>query len=601
MRARRYTPRVPAPGLSRLRRFAPDLRGTSRGTAGHDLLAGLTIAALAVPQSVAYAFVAGVPPEMGLLAAALPCAVGALFGSSPHLVSGPTNPTALVLGLSIVAPAVLVTGHVPIAEVVATGWLVGAMLIGFACVGVGRVSRFLSDSVVIGFATGAGALIALRLVPELAPGLAPSPHPGGFAPSSWPVFADAARALVAAGPRSLGVALGTPLIVLLVRRIDRRLPAPLFAIVAASLGVAALGWSEGEHALSLVGSVRLGAPEFRPPGNVAYGPLVGPAFAIALLVVLQSIASARSVRPAHTAFRLDADRELFGQGAGNLVSAWTGGMVTSGSLTRSAIGRSAGGHSRLAAVTAGFVIALGLPFIGPLISPIPMAALVGLVCLSGIELIQPRALRRASTTRGDALVLVATLGATLWIDLVQALYVGVFLSLTLLVRRSGDLQMVELVQGSGGRFREIPIDDQSGRTPIVVLHVEGDLNFAVAQKLADRLGEIGLHRPRVIVVRIKRVRHLDATVLESLRESVVRLRAGETRVILCGLTDDHIALLAGSELAAALGDEGLVRTGARLFEGFEEALRRARTLAASVPDAEQDELWRREDAPPQTP
>ncbi len=559
---------------------------------GHDLLAGLTIAALAIPQSVAYALVAGIPPEMGLLASALPCALAALFGSSPHLVSGPTNPTALVLGLSIVAPAVLATGYVPIAEVVATGWLVGAMLIGFALMGVGRVSRFLSDSVVIGFATGAGVLIALRLVPALAPEIPPSVHPGGLAPSSWPVFVDAARALVAAGPRALAVAIAAPLVVLLIRRVDRRLPAALFAIAAATVVTALFGWSEGEHAIGLVGSVRLGPPRFELPHHIAYGPLVGPAFAIALLVVLQSVATARSVRPEQSGFRLDADRELFGQGIGNLMSALTGGMVTSGSLTRSAIGRSAGGRSRLAAVTAGGVIALGLPFMGPLIRPIPMAALVGLVCLSGFELIQPRALRRASTTRGDALVLIATLAATLWIDLVQALYVGVFLSLTLLVRRSGDLQMVELVQGTGGRFREISIDESTGRTPIVVLHVEGDLNFAVAQKLADRLAEIGRHSPRVIVLRMKRVSHLDATVLEALRAAVVRLHAKETRFILCGLTDDHVNLLAGSELAGVLGDEGLVRTGARLFEGFEEALRRAREFAAS---ATESEPWRRED------
>lgn len=564
---------------------------------GHDLLAGVTIAAVAIPQAVAYAFVAGIPPEMGLLAAALPCAVAALFGSSPHLVSGPTNPTALVLGLSIVAPAVALAGRVPIEAVLATGLLVGVMLIGFALLGVGRVSRFLSDSVVIGFATGAGLLIALRLIPELAPDLAPSPHPGGFAPSSWPVFADALRALGHAGPRAIGLAIGTPLAVLLLRRIDRRLPAPLIAIAGATGLALALGWNEGARPLARVGTVVLGVPALQLPGDVAYGPLIGPAFAIALLVVLQSIAAARSVRPIHGPFRLDADRELFSQGASNLVSALTGGMVTSGSLTRSAIGRSAGGQSRLAALAAGCLIALGLPFMGPLISPIPMAALVGLVCLSGIELIQPRALRRAATTRGDALVLVATLTATLWIDLVQALYVGVFLSLTLLIRRSGDLQMVELVQGVGGRFREIPIDAASGATPIVVLHVEGDLNFAVAQKLVDRLADIGRHRPRVILLRMKRVSHLDATVLEALRDSVTRLRARGTRFILCGLTGDHVALLEDTELAAALGEEGLVPTGARLFEGFEEALRRARAFGGEGPDAE---LWRQEDAPPRT-
>jgi SulP family sulfate permease len=584
---------VRVPGPETLARFAPHLRGTDRSMLGHDLLAGLTIAAVSIPQAIAYALVAGLTPEMGLVAAAWPCAIAALLGSSPHLVTGPTNPTALVLGLSVVAPAVARTGEVPIDSVLATGLLAGAMLVGFGLVGVGRTSRFLSDSVIIGFATGAGVLIALRLVPELAPGLAPSAPPGGLLPRSWPVFIDAARALVAAGPRAIVIAVGAPAVALAIGRVDRRLPAALIALAAATGIVEWLGWSQGPHALARVGAVALDAAAPGIPWSADYGALAGPAFTIALLVTMQSIAAARSVPPAGPPFRLDVDRELLGQGAGNFSSALLGGMVTSGSLTRSAIARSAGGRSRLAAVTAGAVVALGLPVLGRLVEAIPMAALVGLVFLSGIQLVRPSALRRASTTRGDALVLVTTLLATLWIDLVQALYIGVFLSLALLVRRSGQLQMVELVRGPGGSMREIPIDHATGTTPVVLLQCEGDLNFAVAQALSDRLTEIGRRGPRVIVLRVKRVAHLDATVLEVLRETVTRLARRDTRFVLCGLTDDHVALLEGTELAASLGEEGLVRTGARLFEGFEEALRRARRMAGDGADRE---LFRSEPA-----
>ena len=97
------------PGIARWRQFAPHLHGTTARMVPSEVLAGATIAAVAIPQAIAYAFVAGLPPQMGLIAAALPCAWAALFGSSPHLVTGPTNPTALVLGLSVVAPAVAAT------------------------------------------------------------------------------------------------------------------------------------------------------------------------------------------------------------------------------------------------------------------------------------------------------------------------------------------------------------------------------------------------------------------------------------------------------------------------------------------------------------
>ncbi|HIG00540.1 MAG TPA: SulP family inorganic anion transporter [Myxococcales bacterium] len=569
----------------RLLAFTPRLNLPHRGELRFDLFAGLTVAAVAIPQALAYAWVAGLPGEMGLVAAALPCAAAAFFGSSPYLVTGPTNPTALLLGTSIVMPALASTGIVPMGHVLSVGLLVGLMLLAFATLGIGRTSRFLSDSVIVGFATGTGLLIALRLLPELTPNLLRTPHGGGFIPQSWPALQDAGRSLASADPRALLVAIVTAALILGLRRIDVRFPAALVALAAVSVGTALLGWDAGPNALPGIGEFArswtsasaLDVPDLK---HVAQ-----PAFAIAILVTLQSVAAARSIRPP-AGSRLDPDRELFGQGAGNIVSALVGGMVTCGSLTRTAVARSAGGRSRLTAVVAGGVILVGLPGLGLVVNAVPMPALVGLVVLSGIELVDPRALRRAATTRGDALVLLATLGSTLWIDLVQALYVGLFLSLALLVRRSGDLQIVELVRSPNGRFREIEIDEQTGSSPAVLLHLEGDLNFAIAGDLSDRLVEVGSHAPQIILLRLKRARHLDATVLETLREAAVRLRAQGTRVVLSGLTDDLAGVMEQTELGALLGEEGILRSGDRLFEGFERSMDRARMLLDAPPDQE---------------
>jgi SulP family sulfate permease len=282
--------------------------------------------------------------------------------------------------------------------------------------------------------------------------------------------------------------------------------------------------------------------------------------------------------------RLDPDRELVGQGLANASAGLLGAMVTSGSLTRSALARSAGAHTRLAATVAGLVVGVSLIWLAPLVAMVPMAALVGLVVLSGIDLVDLRALRRAAGTRGDASVLAVTLVATLWIDLVQALYVGVFLSLALLVRRSGDLQMAEIVRAAAGRFREIPVDGRTGSTPAVMLQLEGDLNFAVAGELGERLREILARGPSVVVLRLKRARHLDATVLEALREVVAEAQQSEVHVLLCGLTDDQASRLLGTDLGRLLGPDGLLLTGERLFEGFERALERTRLLLAPRTD-----------------
>jgi len=568
-------------------RFAPHLRGSSRSSAGPDVLAGLTIAALAIPQSLAYALLAGLPAEMGLLAAAVPTALAAVFGSRPYLISGPTNPIALLLGVSVVAPA-LAAGGDPIQAALTTGLLVGVMLLLFVVIGVARASRFLSDSVIIGFTTGVGILIALRLVPELgdaAPAAAPASL---FTPSVLPLLSSAVYAIGNADARALALAVATPLAVLGLRRIDARFPAGLLALVASTLVAWRLDWTSNPQGIASIGSLPLSGFHLALPDLRDADQLVSPALAIALLVTLQSIAASRGVRPP-AGMRIDPERELAGQGLSNVAASLLGAMVSSGSLTRSAVARSAGARSRLAGVTSGLAVAGLLPLAGGLLEQIPIAALVGLVVLSGLELVSWRSLKRAATTRGDSMVLVATLAATLWIDLVQAVYVGLFLSLALLVRRAGRLQMVELVRSGTGRMREIPMDEKTGSSPAVLLHLEGDLNFAVATQLSERLAEVGARGPQLIVLRLKRARYLDATVLEALREAVSELQKSGIRVLLCGLTQELYELLEPSELKALLGPDGLLPSGDRLFEGFERVLVRTRETLAPRSD---DEIFR---------
>jgi SulP family sulfate permease len=581
------------PGLSggaiaQLLRFAPNLRGASRAFALRDGIAGLTVAALAIPQGLAFALVAGVPPRMGLLAAAIPATVGALFGSSPLLVTGPTNPISIVVATSIVVPALARGVTDPTSLVLGTGLVAGLILLVFAGVGLGRASRFLSDSVIAGFAVGAGIEIAFRLLPELGPPSVHAEAASRFLPKIWPVLLESLRALSQADPRALALAAAVPACVVAARQLDARIPGALLSIGASIVAVRLLGWTQGDGALAVIGPIDVGFPKLALPALLAPSQVAAPALAIAMLATLQSIAAARAIQPPGRE-RLDPDRELVGQGAANLAAAFLGALPTCGSLTRSAHALTAGAHSRLAAATGGIALAVLLPSLGGIVAQVPIAAVVGLVVLSGVDLVNPGALRRSMGTRGDAAVLIATLIAALWIDLVQALYAGVFLSLALLVRRAGRLQMVEIVRADGGRFREIPLDERTGGTPAVLLHLEGDLNFAVATELSERISEIAERSPRVLVLRLKRARHVDATVLEALRHVFAELRGRGLDIILCGLTDEVAQRFEASELASLLGSECLLRAGPRLFEGFERALVRTRKLLRPLTD---DEIFR---------
>lgn len=574
---------------ARARRLLPHLVGTRRETLGPDLVAGLTVAAVAVPQSVAYALVAGVPPEMGLAAAALPCAAAALFGSSPSLVTGPTIPTALVLGSAVVVPA-LAAGADPVPAVLATALLAGGFLAVFGALGVGRAARFLADPVVAGFATGVGVLIAVGFVPAaLGAEAGVAPAAAAPVPALLAALRDAAAAARSLDGRALALAAFVPVFVLGLRRLDSRLPAALGALAAATAAAHAFGWLRGADALAGLGEVHGALP------GLAAVPLDEPvrlapaALAIALVGAVQSIAAARALaaRGAPRAPALDLDRELFAQGVGNAVSAVTGGIAVGGSLSRSAVARLAGGRSRLAPLASGVFVAAVLPFAGDALAAVPRAALAGLIVLSGIELVDRAALRRASLTPGDRAVLWTTLAATLSIDLVQAVYVGLFLSLLLLLARAGRLQVSELVHaGPGGGLREIDVDPHTGATPVVVLNLEGDLSFAVAGDLAATLAAIRARGPRVVILRLRRAHHLDATAIEALRQAVGGLREDGVEVLLCGLSDALVHRLEATELGELLGPDGLLREGHRLSEGLRAALERARRWLSPRADAE---------------
>ncbi len=574
------------PALTALR---PNLDGASRGI-GRDLFAGLAVAALAIPQGMAYALVAGLPAEMGLLAGALPVFLAAFFGSSPYLTSGPTNPLALLVGASIVTPALLLGPDTARVLVLEAGLLAGLLLLVFGLFDLGRATRFVSDSVIAGFAAGAGLRIALGSLPDaLGAPLGPPGLGQSAAPEIWDLLRRSAESVVVADLRAVALAAAVPLTILGLRRIDPRIPGALLALAGAGAVVSLAGWSEGPNAIAVIGSGVSAVPTLAVPALSRAPDLAAPALAIALLITIQTVAAARTLPMPRG--RFDPNRELFGQGVANVVAAFVGAMPVCGSLTRSALARAAGARSRLAPCVSGLIVAVGLPFLVPWVGYVPLSALSGLVVFLGLDLINLTALRRSSTTRGDLLVLVATLTATLWIDLVQAVYVGLLLSLGLLVRRAGTLRVFELAYAGERQFREIPVDARTGRSKVVLLNLEGDLSFAVAPDLRDRLLEIAGRGPEVMVVRIKRAPSLDASVLEVLRRLVRELDVRGTRVVLCGLTEDKVELIRRTELGRTLGPERLIPTGPRLAEGLERAIRLAREMVGEAPD---DAIFRTE-------
>ena len=281
---------------------------------------------------------------------------------------------------------------------------------GFAITGVGSASRFLADSVVRGLSVAVGLLVVVGQLAG-AMGLPRSPGTGSYlVPQIWPLLVDAVRSLFSLDLRTLLLLMGVPVLVAGLRGLDARWPGGILVLAGAAGLSAAMGWDEGPDALPSLAAVASVWPGLQFPG-LADPALGAPALAIALLVTAQSLGASRSMPDP----RIDFDRELFGQGAANVTAALIGAMPTSGSFTRSALARRSGARSRAAAATSGVAVLMLLPVLGDVITRVPLAALAGLVLLTGIDLVSLPGIRRACTTRGDRWVLVVTIGAALWL------------------------------------------------------------------------------------------------------------------------------------------------------------------------------------------
>lgn len=482
-------------------RGAPEVSGApgrraARGPSLHDLMAGASVALVLIPQSVAYAELAGLPAHVGLYAGALPPIAAALFASSPYLQTGPGAPTALLtLGALLPLAARGTPEYIAMAAFLAL--VVGVIRLLVGLLKAGWIAFLLSQPVLMAFTTGAAALILASQVPG-ALGVTSAP-PGG-------VLSEAAWALSHPGAwevSSMVLAAGTAALVLGARRIHPLLPGVL---VAAALGIA---WSAlTGYAGPVVGDVPRGLPHlsFSFPWR-ALPALFVPGVVIALVGFAEATSIARTFA-AQDRTRWDPDREFIGQGLANLASAVSGGLPVGGSFGRSTVAKLSGARTRWSGAVAGLLGLAFLPFAWVL-APLPRAVLAAVVIAAVFPLVKVRPLLRLwRQSRPQAFVAWTTVGLALLLAprIDQAVLVGVVLSLSIHAWREMRPQVTTWAEGA-------------------VLHVrlEGVLWFGsahvVEQALMDILGRD--QRPMQVVLHLGGLGRVDlsgALGLQELRE-----------------------------------------------------------------------------------
>jgi SulP family sulfate permease len=492
-----------------------------------DLLAGLTGAVIVLPQGVAFAMIAGLPPEYGLYTAIITPVVAALFGSSLHLISGPTTAISIVVFSSIGSLAQ--PGSEEYIRLVLTlTFLAGVYQLAFGLARLGTLVNFVSHSVVVGFTSGAAILIATSQLKHVLGLSLPDSHAfvevwlnllGRLNQINFYVFAVAMVTLIAA---------------VFFRATIPRWPGMLFAMIIGSLLCLVINGSG--HGISLVGQMPARLPPLSMPdfSLEIIRELAPKALAVALLGLIEALSIGRSIA-AKSHQQIDGNQEFVGQGLSNIIGSFFSSYAGSGSFTRSGINYQAGAITPLSAVFSAILLALLMLLVAPLTAYLPIAAMGGIILLVAYNLIDVHHIRTIiKTSREETAVLLATFFATLFLDLEFAIYIGVFLSLVLYLNRTAHPRIVNLVPntGSGGA----PFIETEKECPYLkIIRIDGPLFFGAVNHVSEYLYNIDKSqmRKRNVLIIGWGINFIDVAGAELLAQEARRRRGQRGGLYLC--------------------------------------------------------------------
>ena len=510
-------------------------RSYNRDTFTGDAVAALLVTLMLIPQSLAYAQLAGLPAEVGLYASVAPLLLYALFGSSRVLAVGPVAVVSLMTAAAVGEHAVPGSANYW-AVALTLAFLSGLMLLAMGLLRLGFIANFLSHPVISGFISASGLLIAISQLKSLM-GVKAEGH--NALELLW--------ALVQQAGQTHGLTLAVGVLTtaflfwvrqglkpLLVRWGLRPRPAdfiakagPVAAIVATTALCWALGWHE--QGLKIVGSVPQGLPPFTLPSFdlALWQQLAMPALLISVVGFVESVSVGQTLA-AKRRQRIEPDQELVALGAGNLGAAFSGGFPVTGGFARSVVNFDAGAQTPAAGVFTAFGILLATLFLTPALYYLPQATLAATIIVAVLSLVDLGMLKRTWVySKPDFAAVAATLLATLGLGVETGLIVGVGVSLGLYLWRTSrpHIAAVGLVPGTE-HFRNVERFNVRTSPALLSLRVDASLYFANARTLEDRINDAVALQPalRHVVLQCSAIGDIDASALESLEAIEHRLR-----------------------------------------------------------------------------
>jgi SulP family sulfate permease len=542
------------------------LRGYTRRTLRADLIAGATVGLVLLPQSLAFALLAGLPPEMGLYAAIAATIAGALWGSSSHLNTGPTN-TASILALSVLLP--LVAPGTP--EFIAAAGLIavlsGVIRLAMGLARLGMLVNFVSDSVAVGFTAGAGILImSNQIEPMLRLDLPPTTD-------LIATLVGVIQQIEQTHLPSLLIGAATILVIQFLPRLTRKVP----AVLAGIAGMALIAWLLGldQRGVEVLGELPQGMPPLAALPLLdleLIGQLANGALALAIIGLVEAMAIARALA-GYSGQRLDSNQEFVGQGMANIAAGVFSGYPCSGSFNRSALSYRSGGQTALANAFAGLFIIGAMFALGPLMTHLPRPVLAGALAITAFSMIDLTSIRQIwRGARGESIIMLVTLGSTLLLPLQFAVLIGVLMSLGYYLLRTSMPQVQVVVPDA--HFQRWEARPNATSCPqLVVVDILGDLYFGAVNHVEERIDRILAAGPqRFLMLRMQNVQHCDMSGIRALEHILRRVRQRGGELFLVRVREPVLRRMQATGFVEQLGVERILAEAGAVHHLFHHTL-----------------------------
>ncbi|MGH8670915.1 MAG: SulP family inorganic anion transporter [Burkholderiales bacterium] len=528
------------------------------------MLAGLTSAAIVLPQGVAFATIAGLPPQYGLYAAIVPALIAALFGSSWHLVSGPTNAISLVVFASV--SKIAEPGTAPYIDLVLTlTFLTGLFQLGLGLARMGVLVNFISHTVVVGFTSGAAILIFLHQLNNFF-GVDIS-----RGESVYGILKQFVLQLGDINPYVAVVGTITVLTGILVRRGFPGAPYMLSAMIAGSLLAMGLDHllGPGVTRIHMLGALPAALPQFSSPDFSSEG--LHRILFSALIVTLMGLTEALSIARAialRSGQRIDANQEFVGQGLSNIAGSFFSCYASSGSFNRSGANFEAGAKTPLAAVFSSVFLLVILVFIAPLVAYLPIAAMAGVLFLVAYGLIDADQIKSIfRTSRPEAVVLLITFAGAL-IDLEKGIFLGVLVSLMIYLYRTSTPSIRSVVPDTGeGSYHFIDAQGHKECPQWKMVRVNGSIFFGAVDHVRRILEEVDESSPhKRVLLLASGVNFIDIAGAEMLCNEAERRRKLGGGLYFYRVKDEVFQFLKNGPYLEKIGAENIFQAGVRVVD-----------------------------------